>query len=612
MLVTSPEAGGAMAVPEPARVAAVIDLLTPRYGGRAQVVSYRLLRRELARQRGLAVAGSLADDSLTERALALLANEGDAGDDVRDLAELHLGLLHPTHRKAAGAWFTPQALVEHLLDETLEPALDEARRAADVRVLDPACGSGLFLVAALHRLVRRGVSAERALRHGLHGIELDAAAAELTRLSLWIAAVDTGADADVDALQVRAGDALGTAQPETYDVVVGNPPFLNRLERRTALEPAVGRRLATVSQGAVRAYTDVSAIFLLSSVSWVRPGGLVGLVQPQSVLAARDAAGVRRHVTSTCSLDSLWASSEPVFDAGVLTCAPVLRKGGEQADVRRRHGRRFDPLPSAEPGDLTGTWSHLVADALGVPRVRLGSRPAPLLGDVARCTADFRDQYYGLDGHVREAVVCPGGAPLVTTGLVDPAVTRWGGRPTRFLKRTWTAPVVDLTSLAAQPALHAWARNRLVPKVLVASQGKVVEAVVDEHGEWLPSVPVVTVVPRDVTLWHLLAVLLAPPVAAHAASTYAGAGLTMRAVKLSAKQVAELPLPTDEASWGRAAACARQAQHDPEGRMSHLEEMGRLMCEAYGVSPDEVLPWWYERLPRRAAPTTRAASRAAR
>jgi hypothetical protein len=592
-----------MPVPEPSRVAAVVDLLRPVVGEQAPATAYRLLRAELGRQRGLTVAVEPGlDGDLRARLLGLLTVDGPAGDDARALAELHQRLLHPDRRKAAGAWFTPQPLVEHLLDEALEPTLDEASSAADVTVLDPACGSGLFLVAALHRFLRRGVPVRHALGRCLHGVELDPAAAELTRLSLWLTALDAGEGHDLPQPQVEAGDALDRG-PAAYDVVVGNPPFLNRLERRTAIEAAAGRRLTELSEGAVRPYTDLSAVFLHRALSWVRPGGRVALVQPQSLLAARDAAGVRRHLVATCSLDSLWASGEPVFDAGVLTCAPVLRKGGAQLRVRRHHGPALESRPPVEAGRLDGTWSHLVAEALGVPQVwsrrarpRAGARTTGRVGDVAHCTADFRDQYYGLAGHVHEAADCPGGAPLVTTGLIDPAITHWGTRPTRFLKRAWTAPVVDLATPAAGPGLGRWSRARLVPKLLVGTQGHVVEAVVDERGEWLPSVPVITVVPRGATLWHLLAVLLAPPVAAHAATTYAGAGLTMRAIKLSARQVAQLPLPTDEPAWTQAADWAWRAQQDPEQRLAHLETMGRLMCEAYDVRPDEVLPWWRDRL----------------
>jgi hypothetical protein len=396
-------------------------------------------------------------------------------------------------------------------------------------------------------------------------------------------------------------DALSIVPSKPFDVVLGNPPFLNRLERRTALDVAAGRRLAAESAGVVRPYTDVSAVFLHRAVGWVRDGGRVALVQPQSLLAARDAAGVRAAAASSCSVESLWSSDRPVFDAGVLTCAPVLRRGGVQQAVRRHHGPRCEPVAPVPAGDLRGTWSHLVASALGLPPVTLAEpeRTPRVVGDVADCTADFRDQYYGLVRHVRESTDCPAGSPLVTAGLIDPALNAWGARTTRFAKRPWSAPVVDVESLREDAELHRWATARLVPKVLVATQGKVVEAVVDPQGAWLPSVPTLTVVPRGTTVWHLLAVLLAPPVSVHAATTYAGSGLSMRAVKLSARQVAALPLPVDRAAWGLGARDVRRAQLDPQRRLEHLVSAGQHMCAAYAVPPGQsgdVMTWWCERL----------------
>jgi hypothetical protein len=617
-------------------------------------VLYRVVLAGVARQRGgvldelTACAGldlcAVPRDHLTAD---LLAQVAAAAAPVVQWAPDHvaLGALHEallavqpvwdgerftladtggTTRKAAGAYFTPARLVEHVLDRALDPALDEAVTGASgddaarllaVTVCDPSCGSGLFLVAATRRIAAR-VAAGRGggdlaaarldvVTRCIHGVDLDAAALELARVCLWLELIEPGVAVPMPELGLSVEDALlGTLPRRQFDVVVGNPPFLNQLERLTVSGAGVATRLNELSGGVLRPYTDISAVFLHRSVSWVRPGGRVALVQPQSLLAARDAAGVRADLAERCALESLWASDVPLFDASVLTCAPVLRRGGRQGAVRRSHGPAFNEMPprAVRPGELSEEWAFLLAAGLGIPEVVLAPAPG-VLGDLAACTADFRDQYYGLAPFVREADECRDGtecrgcreprcAPLVTTGLIDPAESWWGRRPTRFLKQRWAAPVIDLDALEAAPALARWARSRLVPKVLVGTQGKVVEAVVDVEGRWLPSVPTITVAAPPDRLWHVLAVLLAPPVAAHAAATYAGTALNMRAIKLSAAQVARLPLPADLAAWDDGARCAERAQRD--GRR-HLEELGRTMCRAYGVD-DDVLEWWLGRL----------------
>lgn len=557
-------------------------------------------------------------------------------DDPVALGDLHQGLLgssprwdgerlqllpDPDARKAAGAFYTPTPVVEHLLDLALEPVLDEAEsadparavgRLLALRVCDPACGSGLFLLGAARRIAERvarrragGDPSEEGLRRAraevvpraLHGVDLDPAAVELARVCLWLDLVAPGLPAPRPRLRLRIGDSLLSAPGHGYDAVVGNPPFLNRLERRTAGHRSLTRAQRASSGRAVGPYTDTSAVFLHRAPDWVRPGGRVVLVQPTSLLAARDTAGIRAELADRCALEALWTCDQPVFDASVLTCAPVLRVGAQQGEVRRTHGLDGRALPdrAVTDGELRAGWGFLAAAGLGIPEVRLEAGGA--LGDVATCTADFRDQYYGLRPHVREASAAGGrAAPLVTSGLLEPAGSWWGRRPTRFLKQTWQAPVVDLDGLRSDVALARWAGARRVPKVLLGTQGPVLAAAVDEGGEWLPSVPTVTLAAPPERLWHVLAVLLAPPVVAHAAATYAGAGLSARSVKLSARQVALLPLPGDRRLWDQAAACAELAQRDEPRRREHLLEVGRLMCAAYGVGDPEVLTWWAGRL----------------
>ncbi len=97
----------------------------------------------------------------------------ELGSVFESLLELHpemnvearsfvLASVRGNERKTSGSFYTPSALIERLLDEALDPILDEAEGSADpenslldLRVLDPACGSGHFLVEAAHRIAGR-------------------------------------------------------------------------------------------------------------------------------------------------------------------------------------------------------------------------------------------------------------------------------------------------------------------------------------------------------------------------------------------------------------------------------------------------------------------------
>jgi len=511
------------------------------------------------------------------------------------LAPVHEGAVEG--RAGSGTFYTPPWLVAWTLDRVLD--------RLDVEVpalLDPACGCGAFLVPAVRRLAARAGRRPVDVVHAVHGVDLDPVAVAVCRLLLRLAA--PGLDAVAVAEQVRVGDGL-TSSGVRPDLVVGNPPFLGQLRRRTARAGA---------GAGPAAYTDTSGLFLRHALETVASHGRVALVQPLSLLAARDAAPTRAAVSEAGALTDLWAAARPVFPGvDVLACVPVVERRAAQGPVRTWRGTPGPVLGPTLPLPPAGTeWGSLAAPAYDLPAVAL-TAPRGLLADLGPCTADFRDQYYGLVPHVRERddlAADHAVAPLVTAGLIEPAATLWARTPTRFARRSWRAPVVDLASVrgdTGHPAgrkLARWAERRLVPKVLVGTQGRVLEAVVDEDGTWLPSVPVLTLTPPSDRLWHALAVLLAPPVAGHAAGRYLGAAMSPGSIKLSASQCGRLPLPIDTTAWDEGADLARTAQraHDVGGHAVHeaaLTRCAEVMTRAYGVDGEDaerVLSWWRGRL----------------
>jgi len=459
-----------------------------------------------------------------------------------------------TGRKRRGDFPTPPDLVARVVDGVL-PRIEPG---ATVDVLDPACGDGRFLAAAAERIVTAGGRAR------LHGVELDAAhAAAASAAVRRLAGRLPGVSA-----RVERGDALRHDWAEArYDLVVGNPPFLSQLAA------------ATTRGGSSRRgggpYADVAAEFLQLAVELARPGrGRIGLVLPQSILASRDVGPIRRAVDDAARRIWSWWSPAKLFDAAVVVCA---------LGFERRPCTEVSLRSDGEPDPV---WADVVADALGVPALPVLAT-AGTIGDRARLTADFRDQYYGLVPAVTEGAA---GARLVTSGLIDPLRCCWGERPTRFGRRRFDAPVVELDRL--DDGMRGWAESMLVPKVLVANQSPVVEAVADARGEWLPSVPIVTARPSPRGDASAIAAVLTSPVAAAAAwRAAAGTGLSAGGLRLTARLVASLPWPAGDVGGAVAAA-----------RAGDVVACGRLAAAAYGLDEEAAAPlldWWRSRLPSR-------------
>lgn len=475
------------------------------------------------------------------------------------LGVLHEQLATPAERTDRGAWYTPRWLAEQLVAR----ALPDAAAAQRGPVVDPACGGGVFLLAAADRLVCLGRSPGEALGR-LRGRDVDPLAGAVAEAALWWWGARQGERARV---RIDVGDSLLDGDDAGAGAVVGNPPFLGQLRSSTAADAGRRRALRDRMGDAVRAYTDPAWLFALRAVEDVVPGGRVALVQPRSFLAARDAAAVRDRIDRCARLDEVLLVDESAFDAAVATCSPVL--------VRTTGERRV-------PND----WTGALAQAAGVPPVRLPG--TPLLGSIADTHAGFRDEYYGTTAAVTEGGPGP---RLVTVGAIDPLHLL--DRPQRFGRRRWHDPRVDVGALHGRAA--RWAALQAGPKVLVATQTRVLEAVADPGGALFGSVPVIVVRPHDpAALWHVLAALHAPAASAWVRRQHAGTGRSADTCRPSAALLASLPLPADHEAWDAAALAAERAWH---GEVT-AAEAALAAQRAYG-GDDAVLAWWEGRRPQR-------------
>ncbi|MFT4978551.1 MAG: hypothetical protein ACI8S6_004461 [Myxococcota bacterium] len=160
-------------------------------------------------------------------------------------------------RKTSGSYYTPPALVTCLLDEALDPALDDAADPIDLTVCDPACGTGHFLVAAAARIAARQPGAlGHVLQNCIYGVDRDPIACELTRLRLW--ALDPTHETWAALQQhIQHGDALlgcvsaptdGRIPPDAFRALTGD-------------DAAVSRRLRARCRAETPASTDDSDRF---------------------------------------------------------------------------------------------------------------------------------------------------------------------------------------------------------------------------------------------------------------------------------------------------------------------------------------------------------------
>lgn len=536
----------------------------------------------------------LGDDARPEELRCVEADPWLAG-------QVYERLLAPAERRERGAHFTPRDLAAALVDRVLTPWT-----ATDTipTVCDPAMGAGAFLLAAADRLATAG-HARAAVVAALHGADVDPDAVRVARAALarWAGVAEATL---TDRLVVADSLAQGaTGWPEgavPFDVVLGNPPFLSQLAAATARNADHHTSARELLAGRAGGYADTAGLFLLRAVGLTRPGGRTAMLQPLSLLATRDAGPIRAALAAA-GVAEVWVGGDGGFEASVRVCAPVVAPGGgPDGQVLVLAGPSVSEVGRIPlPLDPTAPWGELVALVAGVPQVRLRSRGT--VGDLATATAGFRDLFYALAAAVGPAED-PDDLPVLTAGLIDPLASRWATAETRLGGVRVRRPALPRSAVAALPGrLAGWVDARLVPKLLVATQTRVLEALPDPEGRLVPCTPVISVEPRSAAeLWRLAAVLTAPPVTAWCARLTAGAALGGDAIKPSARQLLDIPLPEDRGAWEEGEALARTVAdaQDAAERRRLLVDLGTVMTRAYGIPEEGLVAWWRGRLPERA------------
>lgn len=213
-------------------------------------------------------------------------------------------------RKLRGGYYTPEAVARFL-----------CRWAGEIsprRVLEPACGDGVFL---------------RALpRARFVAYEIDPAEAARARRP--------GAE-------VRARDFLAAAleEPETeapFDAAVGNPPYI----RYQYLSEGAQRRAAAVFERAGLAFTrhtNAWVPFVIASLALLRPGGRLAMVVPAELLHVLHAGELRRHLGESCSRVRIVDPRGLLFEGALQgTLLLMAEKGLGPARIAIRRAERFE------------------------------------------------------------------------------------------------------------------------------------------------------------------------------------------------------------------------------------------------------------------------------
>nr|MBZ4194319.1 N-6 DNA methylase [Candidatus Contendobacter sp.] len=219
-------------------------------------------------------------------------------------------------RKTSGSYYTPDSLVQCLLDSALDPVVEaaiagktgaEAEQALlALKVCDPAVGSGHFLVGAAHRLARH-LARVRAQAEGdseaspllyqtalrevigrcLYGVDVNPMSAELCRVNLWLEALEPGKPLSFLDHHIRVGNSLLGATPELIAAGIPDEAF----KPMTGDDPAFCREYKKQNQKERKSRT--SDMFGHEPAPWERMGNLATAMAELEALNDDTVAGIQ-------------------------------------------------------------------------------------------------------------------------------------------------------------------------------------------------------------------------------------------------------------------------------------------------------------------------------
>ena len=257
-------------------------------------------------------------------------------------------------RKSQGIYYTPKYIVEFIIKETLGEVLKKAKPkdVSKIKVLDPACGSGSFLIAAYDKILENLAkqnpqisffTKSDILRNNVYGVDLDAQAVEIAQLNLLLKVLSQKTKLPTLQHNLRVGNSLIEKGDESlkpfdfnnefkevieqggFDVIIGNPPYVfargGHFDEKTKKYYYENFPLASYQ-------LNTYLLFIDRAFRLLKKGGYFGFIIPNTWLTIDTFSPLRKFLLEETSDLQIINIFDKVFgEANVDTCLLIFNKG---------------------------------------------------------------------------------------------------------------------------------------------------------------------------------------------------------------------------------------------------------------------------------------------
>lgn len=430
-------------------------------------------------------------------------------------------------RKEQGIYYTPTFIVDYIISNTLGKIAKKADGSyKKIQVVDPACGSGSFLLRAFEYLIsldteiehgervktelygKRVLSTEKFnhLRKAIFGVDLDPKAVEIAQLNLLLRAAEKKERLPSLRNNIRLGNSLIDDQTIDkskffiwekefeeilsnggFDVVIGNPPYVSSLQLTKLVGTDIKEYWKKKYHSAQGAY-DIFVLFFEQSLRICKDDGYLALITPNKYLSSPYGRGLRDLISKNYTLVKIVDLSKVrVFDdPSVYPIITVIQKRKpdkeytvaieqifsqnilEDKKVHRISSKALRILPEY-------LWGPIITNTMDII-VTIFSK-GKILDEVAKVqattTAAEADEY---SNYINEKT----GIPIINTGTIDRYRTTYGIINFKNKGESFKTPHLDISEGVSEK------RRRLyqTPKIIIAKLALRIEGFFDEEGKY--------------------------------------------------------------------------------------------------------------------------------
>ena len=499
-------------------------------------------------------------------------------------------------RKSQGIYYTPRYIVDYIVQNTLGEVLKgkPAHEAQKIKVLDPACGSGSFLIKAFEVLdehIKREKNQKGAdpiinyarklpiLISNIYGVDLDPEAIEIAQLNLLLKTLEDRERLPNLSHNIECGNSLISGNEEElkkyfgkdckakkpfnweekfkdvfkqggFDVIIGNPPYIDS-EEMVKKDKDFRLYCSDIYESA-KGNWDIFCVFIQRGLDLIKDGGYLGIIVPNKLLSADYAFKIREIIKRYSIISINDYSDIHVFGANVYPIVILIKKQKPNSShqilinsFKEKDGlielNKQNKINQSILDLYKNSWSPIFnysEETNFVDEIIRKSKPLKEFCNVygAATVAEA----YKLKEILKNLDKEKDYFKFINTGTIDRYIQLWDKGKTQYIKQSYLKPIVMKNGL--KEFLPNRYNNSVKEKIIIAGMTKKIESVLDSDGEFLAGKSTTIIETQKVNLKFIIGILNSKLLTFIYKNIFKSLSLAGGFLRIGTPQIKELPI----------------------------------------------------------------------